>query len=109
MANVLEYAIVLKDGFTSVAGKVKTGAADIGAGIDKMAKSASTAMQGIQGDFSKFGDLVGGLGGPVAAMFVSTFEAFDPDTGKFTGEMPAKVMAVWDEYAETKRKGYGVR
>jgi hypothetical protein len=55
-------------------------------------------------------DAIGDLEQSVAqALFVTTFEGFDPDTARFTGENPARVFRIWDAYAETKRKGYGVR
>ena len=43
------------------------------------------------------------------ALFVTTFEGFDAAAVKFTGEQPARVLMIWDAYAETKRKSYGVR
>lgn len=55
-------------------------------------------------------DAIGDLEQSVAqALFATTFESFDAKEKSFIGEDPARVMGIWDAYAETKRKGYGVR
>lgn len=55
-------------------------------------------------------DTIGDLEQSVAqALFVTTFEGFDAEAVKFTGEQPAYMLRVWDEYASEKRKAYGVR
>lgn len=55
-------------------------------------------------------DTIGDLEQSVAqALFVTTFDGFDAEAVKFTGEQPARVLMIWDAYAETRRKGYGVR
>ena len=55
-------------------------------------------------------DTIGDLEQSVAqALFVTTFEGFDAVSVKFTGENPAYMLRVWDDYAAEKRKAYGVR
>ena len=55
-------------------------------------------------------DTIGDLEQSVAqALFVTTFEGFDAEAVKFTGENPAYMLRVWDDYAAEKRKAYGVR
>lgn len=55
-------------------------------------------------------DTIGDLEQSVAqALFVTTFEGFDAEAVKFTGENPAYILRIWDEYAEEKRKAYGGR
>ena len=55
-------------------------------------------------------DTIGDLEQSVAqALFVTTFEGFDAESVKFTGENPAYMLRVWDDYAAEKRKAYGVR
>ena len=55
-------------------------------------------------------DTIGDLEQSVAqALFVTTFEGFDAESVKFTGENPAYMLRVWDDYASEKRKAYGVR
>lgn len=55
-------------------------------------------------------DTIGDLEQSVAqALFVTTFEGFDADAVKFTGENPAYILRIWDNYAAEKRKAYGVR
>ncbi len=68
MGNSLEYAINLRDGFSGVASKVKGSVDDIGKGIQNLSKTASSGMSALSGDFSKLGDVIGGIGGPAAAM-----------------------------------------
>ena len=55
-------------------------------------------------------DTIGDLEQSVAqALFVTTFEGFDADAVKFTGENPAYILRIWDNYAAEKRKAYGAR
>ena len=55
-------------------------------------------------------DTIGDLEQSVAqALFVTTFGGFDAEAVKFTGENPAYMLRVWDDYAAEKRKAYGVR
>lgn len=55
-------------------------------------------------------DTIGDLEQSVAqALFVTTFEGFDAEAVKFTGENPAYMLRIWDNYAAEKRKAYGVR
>ena len=55
-------------------------------------------------------DTIGDLEQSVAqALFVTTFEGFDAEAVRFTGENPAYMLKVWDDYASEKRKSYGVR
>lgn len=55
-------------------------------------------------------DTIGDLEQSVAqALFVTTFEGFDAEAVKFTGENPAYILRIWDNYAAEKRKAYGVR
>lgn len=55
-------------------------------------------------------DTIGDLEQSVAqALFVTTFEGFDAETVRFTGENPAYMLRVWDDYAAEKRKAYGAR
>ena len=55
-------------------------------------------------------DTIGDLEQSVAqALFVTTFEGFDAEAVKFTGENPAYILRVCDDYAAEKRKAYGVR
>jgi len=55
-------------------------------------------------------DTIGDLEQSVAqALFVTTFEGFDAELVKFTGEQPAHMLRVWDDYAAEKRKSYGGR
>ncbi len=68
MANTLEYAISLKDGFTGVASKIKDSTKGVQDGIDRLSKTASSGMSALSGDFSKLGDTISGIGGPAAAM-----------------------------------------
>jgi hypothetical protein len=68
VGNSLEYAINLRDGFSGVASKVKGSVDDIGKGIQNLSKTASSGMSALSGDFSKLGDVIGGIGGPAAAM-----------------------------------------
>lgn len=55
-------------------------------------------------------DTIGDLEQSVAqALFVTTFEGFDAEAVKFTGENPAYILRIWDDYAAEKRKAYGGR
>ena len=55
-------------------------------------------------------DTIGDLEQSVAqALFVTTFDSFDVEAVKFTGENPAYILRVWDDYAAEKRKAYGGR
>ena len=55
-------------------------------------------------------DTIGDLEQSVAqALFGTTFEGFDAEAVKFTGENPAHILRVWDDYAAEKRKVYGGR
>jgi len=58
----------------------------------------------------KLMETIGDLEQSVAqALFVTTFEGFDAEAVRFTGENPAYILRVWDDYAAEKRKTYGVR
>ncbi len=55
-------------------------------------------------------DAIGDLEQSVAqALFVTDFERFNAETKQFEGESPARIMGIWDAYADAKRKSYGVR
>lgn len=79
MANTLEYAISLKDGFTPVLANAASKAKSFGSGAAEafaVAGAAAFAMRGVvsdgfkvmTGDFSKLGSLLGALPGPIGTV-----------------------------------------
>lgn len=79
MANTLEYAIFLKDGFTPVLANAASKAKSFGSGAAEafaVAGAAAFAMRGVvsdgfkvmTGDFSKLGSLFGSIPGPIGAV-----------------------------------------
>lgn len=43
----------------------------------------------------------------IQAMFVTSFDSIED--GKLVGESPARILAIWDQYASERRKIYGGR